>query len=238
MKTLLSNYNSQAVGRHLRGIGASLLCLFAAISCSTPTKTTSGSGAYFDYDRPAKLPSNPSNVRVKVSLSRQMVYVMEGNEPLLVMPVSVGTASTPTPKGNYKIGNKDHKHRANTHGYAYNGSEFRQTYLSKKPSGWSFKGTPMPYWCGFIGESYGFHVGWMKDRPCTHGCIRMHENVGPKFFRLVKIGTPVNIANSQPEDAAYGNVPRPPDATPLPDYPPQYMLGDGYFTKHKQPTYR
>ena len=155
------------------------------------------------------------------------------------MPVSVGTSSTPTPTGSFRIGKKDHKHRANTHGYAYNGSDARQTYLNKKPAGWSFKGTPMPYWCGFIGESYGFHVGWMKHRPCTHGCIRMHENLGPKFFRLVSVGTPVNIASSQPEDGTLGaSVPRPPDATPLPDYAPQFMLGDGYFTKHKQPTYR
>ena len=241
MKTLLSPTKGPRLGPQLRAIGASLLCLGVAASCASPTKTASssnGSAVYFAYDRPARLPSNPSNVRVKVSLTKQLAYVLEGGEPLLVMPVSVGTASTPTPRGSFRIQNKDHMHRANTHGYAYNGSQARQTYLNKKPSGWSFKGTPMPYWCGFIGESYGFHVGWMKHRPCTHGCIRMHENVGPKFFRLVKVGTPVSIAHSQPEDATLGaNVPRPPDATPLPDYPPQFMLGDGYFTKHKPPKF-
>jgi lipoprotein-anchoring transpeptidase ErfK/SrfK len=214
-----------------------LLCAGFFTSCTTPSKTvSSGGSAYFNYDRPAKKPQNPSNVRVKVSLSKQLAYVLEGNNPLLVMPISVGTSSTPTPRGSFRIQNKDHYHRANTHGFAYSGNQARKTYLNKKPSGWSFKGTPMPYWCGFIGDSYGFHTGWMKHAPCTHGCLRMHENVSPKFYKLVRIGTPVSISYSQPEDSTLGaNVPRPPDAGPLPDYPASFMLGNGYFTKHKAP---
>lgn len=218
-----------------------LLLLVAAAalalpSCEMPVATGSGLAAYQAYDRPAKLPSNPSNVRVKVSTSRQRVYVMEGSTPLLVMPVSVGKASSPTPKGNFRIYSKQHYRRANTHGIAYSGSNAKRTYLSKRPSGWSFKGTPMPYWTEFK-SAYGFHTGWVKHTPCTHGCIRMHENLAPKFFRLVSNGTPVNIATSQPEDAKYGNIPLPPDAGPLPDYSLQYYLGNGYFTQHKKPSY-
>lgn len=213
-----------------------LLVLAAAAvalpSCSNMQSTGSGMEAYQAYNRPAKKASNPSAVRVKVSTSRQRVYVMEGDTPLLVMPVSVGTASTPTPKGNFRIFNKEAKHRANSHGYAYSGNNAKKTYIGSKPSGWSFKGTPMPYWCEFK-PHYGFHTGWVKHTPCSHGCIRMHENVAPKFFELVKVGTPVNIASSQPEDAKYGNIPLPPDAGPLPDYAPMYYVGDGYFSQHK-----
>ena len=205
-------------------------------SCSVP----SGGGsvaAYQAYDRPAKLPSNPANVRVKVSLSRQRVYVMEGSEMLLAMPVSVGKSSSPTPKGNFRIYSKQAKRRANTHGYAYNGSQVKQCRLSGRPSGWSFKGTPMPYWCEFK-SAYGFHTGWVKHYPCTHGCIRMHENLAPKFYRLVSNGTPVSIATSQAEDATHANMPLPPDAGPLPDYPASMYLGEGYFSRHKRPSYR
>ncbi len=217
----------------LLALGSAALALS---SCTTGVSSGSGVAAYKAYDRPASLPGNPSNVRVKVSTSRQRVYVMEGDKPLLVMPVSVGTASSPTPKGSFRIFNKEHHRRANTHGYAYSGDNIKKTYLSKRPPGWSFKGTPMPYWCEFK-PAYGFHTGWVKHSPCTHGCIRMHENVAPKFFRLVSVGTPVNIATSQPEDAKYGNIPLPPDAGPLPDYPPSFYLGDGYFTGHKKPSY-
>lgn len=205
-------------------------------SCSNTSGGGSGLAAYQSYDRPAKLPSNPSAVRVKVSLSKQRTYVVEGSNVLLAMPVSVGAPGSPTPTGNFRIFHKEAKRRANTHGYAYSGDQVKQTYLSKRPAGWSFKGTPMPYWCEFK-PAYGFHTGWVKHHPCTHGCIRMHENVAPKFFRLVGIGTPVNISYSQPEDATHGNIPLPPDAGPLPDYPSSMYVGDGYFSRHKNPGF-
>jgi beta-galactosidase GanA len=94
----------------------------------------------------------------------------------------------------------------------------------------------MPYWCEFK-SAYGFHTGWVKHTPCTHGCIRMHENLSPKFFRLVSIGTPVSISYSQPEDAQWANMALPPDAGPLPDYPTSAYVGDDYFSQHKAPKF-
>lgn len=192
---------------------------------------------YRKYDLPATLPSNPNNVVVKVSLRNQMAYVMEGNKALLVTPLSVGTPSTPTPKGTFRIYNKDATRRANGHGWAYNSTNAMQTKVGKIPSGHRFIGTPMPYWVEFK-PGYAFHTGWQKHQPCTHGCLRLHENVSPKFFRLVKVGTKVSIADTQPEDATIGrNVPRAPDAGPLPDYPASMYIGNGYFTHHKAPTF-
>lgn len=190
--------------------------------------------AYEAYNRPATLPTNPSKVRVKVSLKNRMAYVMEGSKPLLVMPVTVGRATAPTPSGNFRIRSKEHKYRANTHGYAINGNRIAECYLRNKPAGWRFKGTPMPYWCEFK-TAYGFHTGWMKPFPASGGCLRMHKNVAPKFFRLVRVGTPVNIAMTQPEDASIGrNVPRPPDSTPFPSNPDRMMaLTQEFFTQHQ-----
>lgn len=215
------------------GLGAAI----GLSSCSMNNSAGGGLAAYQAYDRPAKLPKNPSAVKVKVSLSKQRVYVMEGNEMLLAMPVSVGTSSTPTPSGNFRIFNKEAKRRANTHGFAKSGDKIIRTYLHKKPAGWQFRGTPMPYWTEFK-PAYGFHTGWVKHTPCTHGCIRMHENVSPKFFRLVSVGTPVNISYSQPEDAQWASIPLPPDSGPLPDYPTNaYYYEGGYFTRHKEPKF-
>lgn len=220
----------------------SLLTIAAAASTaalfSSCSNLSSGSGlaAYHAYDRPTKLPKNPNNVRVEVSISKQRAYVMEGSEVLLAMPVSIGSPGSSTPTGSFTIYNKEEKKRANTHGYAYKGSDIRKTMLSSKPAGYSFAGTPMPFWCEFKAD-YGFHTGWVKHQPCTHGCIRMHENLSPKFYRLVKIGTPVSIAYSQPEDATYGNFPLPPDAGPLPDYAGTMYTTDGYFKQHTAPKY-
>jgi len=193
---------------------------------------------YENYNLPASLPSNRSKVHVKVSLSNQMAYVMEGNKPLLVMPVTVGKSSSPTPRGNFRINAKTHRYRANTHGYAIKGDQVHGVKLKNKPAGWGFKGTPMPYWCSFK-TGYGFHTGWMKPFPASGGCLRMHKNVAPKFFRLVSVGTPISISGSQPEDATIGrNIPRPPDASPFPGNPDKMMaLTDDFFTQHQAPTY-
>jgi len=220
---------------NLRSISA-LLVLPLATLLVLPSCSTSGGGsslaAYQAYDVPTKLPKNPKHVRVKVSLSKQRTYVMEGSEVLMAMPVSAGKTGHSTPTGNFTIFNKVAGKRANSHGYAHKGGDVRQTYLAKRPAGWSFKGTPMPYWCEFK-ANYGFHTGWVKHHPSTHGCIRMHENLAPKFFKLVSIGTPVSIAYSQPEDSTVGTIPLPPCAGPLPDYPVSMYLGDGYFSRHK-----
>ena len=231
-----------AVTRKLMNLKTTLALSVAVVSAALMSSCTmipsggAGLATYHRYDLPTKLPANPANVRVKVSLSKQRTYVMEGSQILLAMPVSIGGPGTSTPAGNFRIFNKEHEHRANTHGYAYKGKSVVKTMLSKKPSGYAFAGTPMPYWCEFK-PNYGFHTGWIKHQPCTHGCIRMHENLAPKFFRLVKVGTPVSIAYSQPEDATYGSIPLPPDAGPLPDYDGSMYTGNGYFNQHKTPKY-
>jgi len=173
-----------------------------------------------------------------------MVYVMEGNKPLMVMPVSVGRTEDPTPTGNFRIYRKVKKYRANTHGYAYKGSrsaptEVKWTKTKDMPTGgYKFIGTPLGYWCEFK-EGYGFHIGWVKPYPCSSGCIRMHENLAPKFFRLVKTGTPLNISYRQPEDATYGlNVKHPLNADSLPNYPAALRMSDRIFDYHKPPVYQ
>lgn len=239
---------------------AGLVALSALFSsCSLSDSSSAGTdnfsknlAKYKSFDVPASRPSNPSAVRVKVSLSKQVAYVMEGSRPLLVMPVSIGRAEKPTPRGNFTIYGKNHHRRANTHGDAYLGSKanptaMQKTYLKDKPSGWNFSGTPMPYWCEFK-PGYGFHTGWLKPQPCSSGCLRMHENVAPKFFALVKNGTPVNISYTQAEDATLGqNVPRPITADVFPSewqlrpgnklYTPENRLTTKAFTNHKTPTF-
>jgi hypothetical protein len=219
----------------MAALGAAGALVFS--SCSMKAESGGALPAYQAYDRPAKLPKNPSAVQVKVSLGRQRAYVMEEGEMLMVMPVSVGKPDSPTPTGTFRILKKEHKHRSSAHGYAHKGKEVRKCGIANTPAGWSFKGTPMPYWCEFT-PGIGFHTGWVRHSPCTSdGTIRMHENLAPKFFRMVSVGTPVDISWSQPEDARWAHIPLHPDAGPLPDHPASMYLGDGYFTHHKTPEF-
>src|SRR5215467_15541701 len=57
-------------------------------------------------------PNDPSKVRVLVSLSKENVYVMEGDRCLMAAAISVGMPSKPTPKGNFHIYWKRRKNRS------------------------------------------------------------------------------------------------------------------------------
>lgn len=168
--------------------------------------------AYGHYDVVAKRPKNPANVRVAVSLSTQTVYVKEGDRLLMATAACVGTPKNPTPRGNFRITRKEaHKRRISQPGAGY----------------------PMPYWCEFM-PAYGFHGGWVHPVPASHGCIRLPWKVSSKFYNLVRVGTPVNIAYSQPEDATVGKTVQRLDDRPAPEWPP-HILGSRAIFDHCGP---
>ncbi|MEI6081598.1 MAG: L,D-transpeptidase [Verrucomicrobiota bacterium] len=182
------------------------------------------------YDQPAYKPKDSSKVVVKVSLSKQMVYVMEGNRPLLVTACCVGMPSKPTPKGNLCVTRKERNKRSGSYGFAV----MRDAVVPCEAGSAKgrYVGYPMPYWVEFA-PGYGFHQGWVWPTPKTHGCIRLHANDAGDFWELTRVGTPVKIANTQPEDATLGvKTPRPQDYND-PDLPSGEMIATSYFQKIK-----
>ena len=189
-----------------------------------------------DYDAPAYRPTNPNNVHVKVSLNNRMCYVMEGDRPLLVTPVAIGKAGHETPRGNFTCYKKIEKKRSNTYGYHVSGSTIRPGKSSNTPRGSRYVGYPMPYWVEFK-SAYGFHAGSVWPTPRSHGCLRLHANVAPKFFALVNSSTSVNISYTQPEDATLGeNVRRPADYAD-PDPPTSVMTSSAAFPPPNGPLF-
>lgn len=192
-----------------------------------------------NYDVPAHRPTNPNNVTIKVSLSKQMVYVMEGQRPLLVTATTVGTAEHPTPRGSFRVFNKIENKRSGSYGFGVsgNGSAY-PAECSKVRGGDRYVGFPMAYWVEFS-PAFGFHSGYVWNIPHSHGCLRLHPNVAPKFFALAKMGTPVNIAYSQPEDATLGaNAPHPgPEHYLAPDPPASELISSTAFKKPTKPLF-
>ena len=182
------------------------------------------------YDQPAYKPKDPSKVVVKVSLDKQMVYVMEGNRPLLVTACCVGTTAHPTPKGSFCVTRKIRNKRSGEYGF-----DVRAGSISPSEAGHCsghYVGYPMPYWVEFC-PGYGFHLGWVWPVPKSHGCVRIHANDAGDFFELVKVGTPVRIASTQPEDATLGaKTPRPQDFND-PDLPAPLLTAEKYFQQIK-----
>ncbi len=81
----------------------------------------------------------------------------------------------------------------------------------------------MAYWCEFK-PAYGFHEGFVHPYPHTHGCVRLHREAAARLFALVRIGTPVHIATSLPEDSKYGSQVRRLDQSHDPDPPRSQMM--------------
>src|SRR3954469_10697255 len=173
------------------------------------------------YTVEAHKPHNPANVKVQVSTSTQRIYVMEGDRPLMAVQGCVGEHGSTT-KGNFRITNKILNKRSNTFGFSSNGSG------ADAHKGQSVAvGYPMGFWCEFA-PAYGFHEGFVWDIPRTHGCIRMHRQAAARFFALVRVGTPVNIAETQPEDSTIKNV-RHLDQRNDPDPPASALMSSNYF---------
>jgi len=169
-----------------------------------------------EYHADAYRPNNPANVQVKISLKNQAMYVTEGDRALLVTAACIGTPSTPTPKGNWRILSKTKYRRRQSH-----------------PG----RGYPMGYWCSFYSPSYGIHQGWVHPYPRSHGCVRIHHNVAPKFFELVRVGTPVIVKDSFPEDTTIGkNIARPTDYG-NPEWPAHILNTNEVFNLYKGPIF-
>lgn len=185
------------------------LTLLLLAGCET---VTSGGRTSFSYDPPVQQPQNRSNVKLKLSTGAQRLYVVEGDKVLLATPVSVGKASSPTPHGNFTIYSKvANRRRVSSPGAGY----------------------PMTYWMEFA-PAYGFHWGFVKPHPTTHGCVRMPLKAARKVFALVPSGASVNIATSQPWDATVGkSLPRLDDSQ-LPDPPMSYLLSPQVFSDAQQ----
>src|SRR5881396_3812931 len=207
----------------LLAAGGSLLLL---TGCETARVAGGG-----PYHVTAYRPHDPSAVRVKVSLSNQNVYVMEGDRSLMAAAISVGTAAKPTPKGNFAIYSKQEHKRSGSYGFSVQGDRI---VPSTGGGGGRYVGYPMGYWCEFA-PAYGFHQGFVHPVPHTHGCIRLKGEAAAKFYALVRIGTPVNIATSQPEDETLGPKVRRVDDSRTPDPPGSVMITEAAFEKPSGP---
>lgn len=187
-------------------IPIALSCALTALALLSGCATSSSPQSSGSYKVTALKPRNPDAVKVKVSNSTQNVYVMEGDRMLMAVQGNVGENGT-TGTGQYRIIQKiKNKRRISQPGAGY----------------------PMAYWCAWK-PAYGFHEGFVHPRPRTHGCVRMHKEAAARFYELVKVGTPVNIASTQPEDATYGHRVQALDQSRDPDPPMSMLMSPSWF---------
>jgi hypothetical protein len=209
-----------------------LLCACSSLLLLTGCATGRLVSAGKPYHVTAYRPSDPSKVRVLVSLSKENVYVMEGDRCLMGAACSVGLPNKPTPHGSFTIYKKEERKRSGEYGFSVQGNTVVATTAGH--AGGHYVGYPMGYWCEFA-PGYGFHQGFVHPVPRTHGCIRLKGEAAAKLFALARIGTPVNIATTQPEDATIGPKVERVDDSHTPDPDPHVMVTDAAFQKPSGP---
>ena len=136
-----------------------------------------------------------------------MRAVLEGDRLLMAAVTNVGKPGAATPTGDFTIYNKEKKRRR-----------------ASEPDA----GYPMAYWQEFK-SAYGFHEGFVHPYPHTHGCVRMHREAVARMFALTRIGTPVHIRQSLPEDKEFGSQVMKLDQSKDPDPPRSFMMSDAWF---------
>ncbi len=105
---------------------------------------------------------------IKINLREQRAYFYKGGKLVAISEVSTGREGSETPKGKFKIVQKDKNHD---------------------------DGGPMPYFMGLT-RSIGLYAGYLPGYPASiDRGILLPEFMAESFFKSVSIGTPVTITD-------------------------------------------
>jgi len=140
----------------------------------------------------------PGNSRVVISLSKQRIYLITGDQIYIDSPVSTGKRAGMTPTGSFSITEKDLNHKSSIYGNFVDrhGRVVRSgisTKVDSAPSGTRYEGAPMKYFCRLTNSGVGMHIGILPGYPASHGCIRLPAEIAPLIYAKVRIGTRVVI---------------------------------------------
>lgn len=122
-----------------------------------------------DCMRFINMDADPS-YRIVIQLKSRMLYLYQDNKLYKKYPVAIGKPSTPTPKGNFKVINRQ-----------------------QNPGG--IYGS---MWIGLSVPHIGIHgtnEPWLIGKAVSHGCIRMHNPDVVELAYTVPNGTPVEIVD-------------------------------------------
>jgi lipoprotein-anchoring transpeptidase ErfK/SrfK len=138
------------------------------------------------------------NSHVIVSLSKQRVYVMVGEQIYIDSPISSGKRGHETPKGDFHVLEKDPDHHSSIYGdfVDHSGRVVRSgvsTQIDSAPSGTHYQGASMKWFCRLTPTGVGMHIGILPGYAASHGCVRLPSDIAPLIYQKVKVGTPAVI---------------------------------------------
>ncbi|MCF6245135.1 MAG: L,D-transpeptidase family protein [Sulfurovum sp.] len=111
---------------------------------------------------------------IVVDLSEQKAYAIEDGIIVFEGRISSGKKGHETPSGEYTIMQKKRHHKSN---------------LWPKPNG----GAKMPYMMRLTNSGIAMHLGYVPNRPASHGCIRLKNGFAQKLYRWAYSGITVIV---------------------------------------------
>jgi len=111
---------------------------------------------------------------IVVDLSEQKAYALEDGYIVFEGRISSGKRGRETPNGEFKIIQKKRHHKSN---------------LWPKPNG----GAKMPYMMRLTNTGIAMHLGYVPNKPASHGCIRLKKGFAQKMYRWASVGTMVYV---------------------------------------------
>lgn len=139
---------------------------------------------------------------IYICLEQQRGRLYVNGEVAMDWPVSTGTAGHETPKGKFRIVEKEKDHASNRYGHLYNAegkciNSNADIFTDEMPEGGKFVGSPMPNWMRLTGDGVGMHTGKVKaGKRLSHGCIRTPNVIAVRLYELTKERQPVTIADA------------------------------------------
>jgi hypothetical protein len=111
---------------------------------------------------------------IEVDLTNQKIYAIENGRLIFSGNISSGKYGHRTPRGNFKVIERDRYHVSNQY---------------PKPNG----GAKMHYMLRLTDYGIAIHQGPLPGYPASHGCIRVTKRTAKKLWRWAKLGTKVKI---------------------------------------------
>jgi L,D-transpeptidase catalytic domain len=115
-----------------------------------------------------------------VDLERLTATLLRAGRPLLRVPVGVGSAAAPTPRGRFYIRDELTDYRSPAYGPLAFGTSARSATLTDWPAG------------GYVGIHGTARPDLIPGR-VSHGCIRLRNADLLRLARLMPVGTPLTI---------------------------------------------
>jgi lipoprotein-anchoring transpeptidase ErfK/SrfK len=133
------------------------------------------------YVRAAAVGTGPVGSRVVVDLSAKRLTLYRRGRPVLRAPVAVGSSATPTPLGLYYV---NQRLIPPDPGGPYGPAAIGISAFSNVLTGWA-QGGPIAI--------HGTNEPWSIGHAVSNGCIRLHNDVLQRLFKVTPAGTPVVI---------------------------------------------